>query len=484
MSQIKIDSKDVAKIKNALAIILRVLFDTKQDNKILIVRQVGRIGGLLLPKIKYGKEKCLVYVDKQNQERKERKVKIIELKAENIKRIKAIEIKPKDNLVIISGKNDQGKSSVLDSIWYALSWGDGKKKTPRPIRKGEDKAQVRVDLGDIIVTRNWTGNEKSYLKVENKEGMQYKSPQQLLDRFMGKLSFDPLDFSRLNNKEQGETLLELVDLKVDLKELEEKKKTIYEERTLKNRELKTAQVQLEEMEEPEGTPEKEVSITSLSGKLESGIERNADIEDKLHSLSHTERQIDEDIGDIGKLRDRVEKNKEKMKAYRNWLKENKQVNIEEIRTEIYETDRVNKRIRAAKAFRGKETDIKKLSGERDGLSTKIEKLDSNKKEALEKADMPIKGLSVDKDGVTYKGFPFSQLSDSEQLKVSMAIAMAVNPKLKVIRVRDGSLLDEENMKIIREMANNNDFQIWIERVEEGEVGFIIEDGELKLSKEG
>jgi len=98
--------------------------------------------------------------------------------------------------------------------------------------------------------------------------------------------------------------------------------------------------------------------------------------------------------------------------------------------------------------------------------------------------MPIKGLSVDKDGVTYKGFPFSQLSDSEQLKVSMAIAMAVNPKLKVIRVRDGSLLDEENMKIIREMANNNDFQIWIERVEQGEVGFIIEDGELKLSKEG
>lgn len=112
-------------------------------------------------------------------------MKIIELKAENIKRIKAVEIKPKDNLVIISGKNDQGKSSVLDSIWYALSWGDGRKKTPKPIRKGEDKAKVRIDLGDIIVTRNWTDNEKSYLKVENKEGMQYKSPQQLLDRFMG-----------------------------------------------------------------------------------------------------------------------------------------------------------------------------------------------------------------------------------------------------------------------------------------------------------
>ena len=410
-------------------------------------------------------------------------MKIVELKAENIKRIKAIEIKPKDNLVIISGKNDQGKSSVLDSIWYALSWGDGKKKTPKPIRKGEDKAQVRVDLGDIIVTRNWTGNEKSYLKVENKEGMQYKSPQQLLDRFMGKLSFDPLDFSRLNSKEQGETLLELVDLKLDLKELEEKKETIYDERTLKNRELKAVQIQLEEMEEPEETPVLEISITSLTEKLETGVKHNTDIENRLHNLDFTQAQIDEDIEKIGKLRNRVEDNKEKIKAHGNWLKENKQVDVEEIRTKIDEAESVNKRIRAAEAFREKETDIKKLSGERDGLTKQIEKLDSNKKQALEKADMPIKGLSVDKDSVTYKGFPFSQLSDSEQLKVSMAIAMAVNPKLKVIRVRDGSLLDEENMKIIREMANNNDFQIWIERVEEGEVGFIIEDGELKLSKE-
>lgn len=406
-------------------------------------------------------------------------MKIIELKAENIKRIKAIEIKPKDNLVIISGKNDQGKSSVLDSIWYALSWGDGRKKTPKPIRKGEDKAKVRIDLGDIIVTRNWTDNDKSYLKVENKEGMQYKSPQQLIDRFMGKLSFDPLDFSRLNNKDQGETLLGLVDLKVDLKELEEKKKTIFEERTLKNRELKTAQVQLEEMEKPEEAPEKEVSITSLSEKLETGVKHNTDIENRLHNLGFIQGQIDKDIMEIGKLRDKVEENKEKAKAGENWLKENKEIDVEEIRAEINEAESVNKRVRAAGAFREKETDIKKLSGESDGLSAKIEKLDSSKKEALEKADMPIKGLSVDKDGVTYKGFPFSQLSDSEQLKVSMAIAMAVNPKLKVIRVRDGSLLDEENMRIIREMANNNDFQIWIERVEEGEVGFIIEDGQLK-----
>lgn len=406
-------------------------------------------------------------------------MRIIELKAENIKRLKAVEIKPKGDVVVISGKNDQGKSSVLDSIWYALGGRDSLKRTPKPIRDGAEKAQVRLDLGDIIVTRNWTDNEHSYLKVENKEKMEYKSPQRLLDSFVGKLSFDPLEFARLNTKEQREMLLELVDLEINLDELEERKRAIYEERTLKNRELKSEQAQLEAIEEPMSVPNKEVSIIALSEKLTRGMEHNTDMENHLHNLGFIDGEIEKAIRKVEELTKTIEENKEKKELCETWLKENKRINIDSIRAEISQAEAVNERIRSARAFQKKQKEVNGLSEECEELNVKIGEIDLSKKKALDEADMPIKGLSINEEGVIYNGIPFSQLSDSEQLKVSMAIAMTINPKLRVIRIRDGSLLDKGNMEIIRQMATKSDFQVWIERVEEGEIGFIIEDGGIR-----
>ena len=90
------------------------------------------------------------------------------------------------------------------------------------------------------------------------------------------------------------------------------------------------------------------------------------------------------------------------------------------------------------------------------------------------------GLGFDDDGVTLDGVPFAQASAAEQLRVSVAMAMALNPKVRIIRITDGSLLDSENLALIEEMAGANGFQVWIERVDEsGAVGVVIEDGEVK-----
>lgn len=106
-------------------------------------------------------------------------------------------------------------------------------------------------------------------------------------------------------------------------------------------------------------------------------------------------------------------------------------------------------------------------------------LDETKSNALSTAKMPITGLGIDDDGITFKDKPFSQIGSANQLKVSLAIAMAINPQLRVIRVTDGSLLDEDNLEIIRKMAKDNDYQVWVECVEtDGKVGFTLENGEL------
>ena len=112
------------------------------------------------------------------------------------------------------------------------------------------------------------------------------------------------------------------------------------------------------------------------------------------------------------------------------------------------------------------------------LTKRLENIDKEKKKLLDSAIMPIDGLKIDEDGVIYNKVPLSQVSMSEKIKVGVAISMAMNPELKVIRIDDGSLLDSDNLKAIQDMVKEQDYQIWIESVDNKEMGFYIEDGEL------
>src|SRR5665647_1205746 len=100
-----------------------------------------------------------------------------------------------------------------------------------------------VDLGDYIVTRNWTSNETSYLKVENADGAKYGSPQALLDKLVGELSFDPLEFASMGQKEQKDILLKLLNLQDNITELDSKYQDIFTERTFIGRNMKAPKAQ-------------------------------------------------------------------------------------------------------------------------------------------------------------------------------------------------------------------------------------------------
>ena len=146
-------------------------------------------------------------------------MRIVRLQAENVKRLRAVEIAPDGNVVVIAGRNAQGKSSVLDAIWMALAGGSGAKETSRPISDGEERASVVLDMGDIVVTRRWTSSGTT-LEVTSPDGARYPSPQSLLDGLLGRLSFDPLAFAQQDPKGQLATLLSVVDLPFDPAELD------------------------------------------------------------------------------------------------------------------------------------------------------------------------------------------------------------------------------------------------------------------------
>ena len=157
-------------------------------------------------------------------------MKIIELKSENVKRIKAVEIKPSSNMVILEGKNEQGKTSILDSIAYTLG---GTKLIPeKPIRDGEESAEVFIDIGDYKITRKWKLGGKSTVKLETKDGMGLKSPQMILDALVGDLAFDPMSFCQKKKEERVKILKDIA--KLDFTDMETEYKEKYEERTLVN----------------------------------------------------------------------------------------------------------------------------------------------------------------------------------------------------------------------------------------------------------
>src|SRR5216684_2951230 len=103
-------------------------------------------------------------------------LKIVSLVAENFQRLRAVAIHPDGSPIVrLAGRNAQGKTSVLESIAATLG---GERLCPAvPIRRGEDHAEVTVDLGDVIVTRRWTAGGGSALWVKSREGARFPSPQ-------------------------------------------------------------------------------------------------------------------------------------------------------------------------------------------------------------------------------------------------------------------------------------------------------------------
>ena len=410
-------------------------------------------------------------------------MKIIEFRAERFKRLSAVENTPEGNTVIISGRNGQGKSSVLDAIWLALGGGNATKDsaTTVPIKEGEKDAVVRLDLGDMVVTRKWT-TSGSTLTVEGADGRKYSSPQTLLDTLVGTISFDPLSFAKMPPMEQRSQLIDLVKLPVDLDELSAQRKAFYDQRTFVNRELKTIQAELAGIQLPDNdVPEEEISIAEMTKKI--GM-----AQDQRSRIIMGRQRLQEKVEKGKALRELIQQKTEELTALANQIRSEteilescKEPDVQAMRSQLENAEQINKLVRQKKHKAELQVRLNDKTTESDGITQQIESIDRTKKEAFLNVRFPVDGLAVDEEGITYNGIPFRQCSSAEQLKVCVAIASALNPEIRVIRVPDASLLDEESMKVMQDLAQQQDIQIWMERVTDGKekVGVVIEDGAVK-----
>lgn len=413
-------------------------------------------------------------------------MRVIRLQAENFKKLKAVDISPKGNIVQITGANEQGKTSVIDAIWAALQNAEMGKATgtTHPIREGEKKAVVTLDLGDLVVSRKW--NESgSTVTVESKDGAKFGSPQTILDGLVGRIAIDPLSFASMDEKKQRELLLKIVNFPIDLEKTKAYRNGAYEKRTDLNRNIKLLEGQLVGLPEiPGDTPDTEINAGVVISQMEEAnriIETNSSRRNELKSAAKNVSFYSEEIEEAKKRLAELEAKRQAAHNQYNLLKSEVEKlvdpDIETFKFQITKIEVINKNVRVK--IQNKEIcdKIEALRAEAQVYTDKITDIDKEKEDALSKCKFPIDGLGFSDEGVTYKGIPFSQCSSGERLRVSVAIAMASNPKLRVIRITDGSLIDKKNMATIEQMCADNDWQCWIERVEEsGTVGIMIEDG--------
>ncbi len=430
-------------------------------------------------------------------------LKIISLQAENLKRLTAVRIDPRGNLVEIRGRNAQGKSSVLDAIWWALA-GAGNIQTD-PIRKGQERAVVTLDLGELVVTRTFTkqddGGFRTSITVENGDGARFPSPQRMLDDLLGSLTFDPLAFARMKPKEQFDALKGFVP-GVDFANIEGLNRADFEKRTAVNRRAKELTAQAQAIAIPESLPAERIDEDAIIAEIGEVGNHNATIERRQEGREAAKREAEsfrataEDCrqraADLRRQADESDAQavtndteavaREEKLAKAEPLPEPKDAAA--IRSRLDEAKRTNALIDQAARRTQLQEQAKAAQDEAELLTTSISTRDKAKLDAIAAAKLPIDGLGFGEDAITLNGLPFDQASDAERLRASCAIAMASNPKLRVIRVRDGSLLDEEGMRLLGEMADAHDCQVWVEAVDSsGRVGIVLEDGHVASTPE-
>ncbi len=409
---------------------------------------------------------------------------LLSLKVRNFLRIEAAEITPDGAVVEISGANEAGKTSLLRAFVCALS---GKDSIPAdPVRHGADEALIEVDLDELRIKLVIRPDRSTVLTVTNAEGFKASSPQKLLDGLYSKL-IDPLAFARLTPKQQRDTVAEMAGLSAMLDELARADAEDRDARRDVNRDLKAAQARLDAM--PEVAAVEPVDVSATLAEIRDAREENRVAEALAARLAQLQSQAAgaREVAERKRAQahallveaEQCDGQASVLDASASLIVVPAAVDLTPLEQRLEQAEQINAQARAfgqRQALAGEVTELAQASQHYTNALTDRE---AERKAVIEAADLPIPGLGFGDDCLTYDGVRFDQASTAVTTRVCTAIAMAMSAKIRVLLVKDWSLLDQKNRRIVTEMAEERGFLVLAECVDEsGEVGVYIEEGRV------
>lgn len=462
-------------------------------------------------------------------------MKVTELSVENFKRITSVAVRLNQHVTEISGPNGAGKSSYIDALWVLLK---GKKVAPtEPIRKGAERCRIRGRIGEYLVTRIFkrtrTDEVTTELRIE-RDNESMPPTEAFMRSLIGDHMLDPGDFIGLKADEKFDVFRSFVP-GIDFKAIANQNRQDYERRTDVNRLAREASAAAHMINVPEGTPTAQVDRAALVQQLQEAGEANAEIErrranrekivgqiaqlrevhagaDARFNVFMTERQaicdtrVDELLAQMERLKSQIEVAQQVSKE--EILKRSAEIAVESVNAldqanelqsrldaagalppaidtqalvaKITEAERANENVVKLQTREKHEKTADRYEAESLEITARMEAREKIKQEAIAAAQLPVAGITFGDGEVFLDGVPFDQASTAQKFRVGVAIAVAKNPTLRLVWVRDASLLDDHSYELIGKLAAEFDCQILLETVRAiGKDAIVLEDGHIK-----
>lgn len=408
------------------------------------------------------------------QEEKSMGVKIDALEIENVKRIKALSLVPAaDGLTVIGGNNGQGKTSVLDTICWALG---GDRYRPSNPQREDSVLPPRIKLtlsNGLIVER--TG-KNSALKVTDPTGR--KSGQQLLNEFVEELAINLPKFLASSSKEKADTLLRIIGVEKELAQLELQEQQLYNRRHDIGLTRDRLQNYAETLPFYPDAPKEPISISELIARQQAILAKNGRNQELRNRRDQLEQQVSALQATIQNQMQQLENLTADLETARRDAQDLQDESTQDLERDISDYEAINKQVNANLDRSKAEDDAQIYSKQYESLTTEIEKTRNAKIDLLKSAKLPLPDLFVEGGELLYKGKKWDCMSSADQLRVATAIVKAINPKCGFV------LLDKlEQM----DLNTLNEFGTWLQseglqgiatRVSTGdECSILIEDGE-------
>ncbi|MFH2141387.1 MAG: AAA family ATPase [Bacteroidota bacterium] len=444
-------------------------------------------------------------------------MKIRKVEIKDIKKIEFAEISPTENVIYITGKNGQGKSSLLDALFSVFGGKNSLPEMPLNQNTGAKNGHVTVELDNGLRLIRKVSAAGTTLTIESETGEKITSPQKYVEEKLKYFSFNPAefyettdpkkragmikeilntqygnDFSVLGNLYQKSgyqdgNIIEYIDsltndkngiLYLSRRKAGELIKMAPENKNIelgdfdiesKKEELQELESQLQKNDE---NSQKIIRIISNIKNTESSYKisyesipqpvKDTRIQEYLNFGQIIENAL-EALGEAGG----------NIQAKRTDIEEQ----IREIRESISEYLQNKSEI---ERYQEKLNQYREAINEYDKLDNLIKELRIKRENLIGQAKLPLEGMEMDGYNITVKGIPFEQLSQSEKIIASVNVAMALNPELKVMRVLNGNLLDSETFEYLKKIITDNDYQLWIEYIQDENtgIGYFIENGKI------
>lgn len=416
-------------------------------------------------------------------------IRINKLEIENVKRVKAVKLKPSDTgLTIIGGNNNQGKTSVLDAITWALG---GNKYRPSNAKNESSVIPPIIKLtmsNGLVVERK---GKNSDLKVIDPRGE--KAGQQLLDSFVEELALNLPKFMNQSSKEKANTLLQIIGVGDKLAELEQEEKEAYNQRHAIGQIADQKEKYAKEQVYYTDAPQQLVSASDLIKRQQEILAKNGQNQIHRNNLKELEasqvldkekyEQITAKIEELTRekegLGSLINSRAENIELAKKTVEELQDESTAELEASIENIEQLNEKVRANLSKEKAEEDAQGYRDQYSKLSTIINDIRKKKTDLLNSANLPLEGLMVDDGELLYKGYKWDSMSGAEQLKVATAIVRKLNPDCGFVLMDKLEQMDLDTLKEFGQWLEQEGLQVIATRVSKGdECSIIIEDGHV------